>query len=345
MFDIDDDASTAATTTNNLSRFEREQLKIQAQISQLESEAISEKPWALRGEVSSKVRPVNSLLEEDLEIETASRPAPVVTEETTASLEDLIKMRIRDSLFNDVERRIDTKRNNEFDPNRRPLIDESKSSKSLAEEYESEYLRQTTGGIKARTEKDLALEKEHAEIETLLGDLNASLDALSNWHFKPRPSMRDLEVSVEPTGVTALAMEEVIPAVVSDATAQAPQDVYVGPGVKKGEAEMDSADRKKERLRKKRLHKKQKVEREKAVKAKEAAGITVPATHSAIKQGKDRALDKLRKQSNVTIIGGDGDVDKLKGRQGKGGARIIKKGDTLGADKKGANRQSEMLRL
>lgn len=41
-------------------------------------------------------RPVNSLLEEDLEFERVVKPVPVVTEESVSSLEELIKMRILD---------------------------------------------------------------------------------------------------------------------------------------------------------------------------------------------------------------------------------------------------------
>lgn len=46
---------------------------MQEKISKLEKAALAEKPWQLTGEVSAQTRPENSMLEEDLDFDQASR--------------------------------------------------------------------------------------------------------------------------------------------------------------------------------------------------------------------------------------------------------------------------------
>jgi len=51
-------------------------------------------------QVTDASRPKNSALEVDLDFEHNMRPAPVITEEVTATLEDMIKNRIIEVNFN-----------------------------------------------------------------------------------------------------------------------------------------------------------------------------------------------------------------------------------------------------
>jgi U3 small nucleolar RNA-associated protein MPP10 len=79
-----------------LSTHEKQQRALAKQIAELEAEAIGPKDWTLLGEATSRARPENSLLEEDLDFEQVSKVVPVITEEGVKSLEDLIKKRIID---------------------------------------------------------------------------------------------------------------------------------------------------------------------------------------------------------------------------------------------------------
>ena len=67
-------------------------------IEKLEDENVAEKPWQLTGEVNSQHRPLNSLLEEVFSFDHMTRTVPIITEETTKSLEDIIKRRIIDEV-------------------------------------------------------------------------------------------------------------------------------------------------------------------------------------------------------------------------------------------------------
>ncbi|CAG8446321.1 17284_t:CDS:10 [Acaulospora colombiana] len=241
-------------------------------------------------------RPLNSLLEEDLEFDYIAKPVPVITEEVTEKLEDMIKRRILDETFDDVERK--------RDPNFRPFlpsklveVSTEKSKKSLAEIYEEDYVMQTTKDLS--NEKDEALKKEHQEIENSFKELCYKLDALSNFHYTPKPPKPEITVV---TDVPAIAMEEVIPINVSDATLLAPEEVYDKKRREvKGDTEMDLSDKKRSRAEKKRIKKKERAlkEREKKIIEKMNPGM-------GNKHAKKKILDTLIGQKNVTIIDKDG---------------------------------------
>jgi hypothetical protein len=101
-------------------------------------------------------RPKNSALEVELEFDHNTRPAPVITEEVTSSLEDIIKRRIAEEQFDDVQPKPALP---STAPKERVKLDESKSEKGLGEIYEAEYM-QRTGLASAPVSSSDALKKE-----------------------------------------------------------------------------------------------------------------------------------------------------------------------------------------
>jgi U3 small nucleolar RNA-associated protein MPP10 len=157
---------------------------LREQIASLEAENVGKKDWTLMGEASSRARPQNSLLEEDLEFERVMKSVPVITEETVLGLEEVIKARIMEGRFDDVVRLrpIDDK---PFLPSRFFELQDQKSKQSLAQIYEDEYTAAQTGGV-AGEDRDGKLKKEHHEIEKLWEGICGKLDALCNAHFVPK---------------------------------------------------------------------------------------------------------------------------------------------------------------
>jgi len=270
--------------------------KMQETIEKLEEEAIADKHWALKGEVSSKARPLNSLLEEDLEVEHASKPVPVITEEVTQTLEDMIRQRILDNLFDDVERKIDINTlKPKYDPNKQFELFEEQKKQSLSEVYENEYLRQTAGDH--QSEKELELEKRHQEIDELFKKLCQNLDALSNWHYAPKPAKMEMTVV---SNVPTIQMEEVLPIHESENTLLAPEEAYEKPKTDvKGETEIDSSEKKRQRSRRRKI---KKIERKQKEKEQKLRAKILPNSISQKHANKKQALETLTGNKNVTII-------------------------------------------
>lgn len=86
----------SSSHTAPLSTHAKRLAALSAQIASLEQENVGTKPWALAGEAGSRSRPINAILEEDLEFESVGKQVPVVTEEKVKGLEEMIKKRILD---------------------------------------------------------------------------------------------------------------------------------------------------------------------------------------------------------------------------------------------------------
>lgn len=61
-------------TVGAKSSMEMRQERLRARLDQLEDQALAEKPWQMKGEVSASSRPQNSLLEEVVEFDLTTRP-------------------------------------------------------------------------------------------------------------------------------------------------------------------------------------------------------------------------------------------------------------------------------
>ena len=309
--DEEAEQETGSTTTNTkkLSTFEKQQLEIQKQIKQLEEEAVAEKKWALKGEVKAKDRPDDALLTEDLDFERTAKPVPVITNEVSVSLEDMIRRRIQDYNFDDLPRRtiVDMSKNRvklDFE------LSDVKSGKSLAELYEDDYK-----GIDQNQEVSEALQKSHDEISELYKKICYKLDALSSAHFVPKPAQKSLEVRVESSTVV---MEDAQPLTMSTSSTLAPQEVY-----KAGKAESPSEIRLKDgtvmardeltREDKSRIRRANKRRYAKSV-AVAAATASSAAQQPAKKKSKtDSVIKTLSQAKNVTIVNSKGEKYDTKG--------------------------------
>ncbi|AJR67611.1 Mpp10p [Saccharomyces cerevisiae YJM1248] len=286
----------------NLSSFEKQQIEIRKQIEQLENEAVAEKKWSLKGEVKAKDRPEDALLTEELEFDRTAKPVPVITSEVTESLEDMIRRRIQDSNFDDLQRRtlLDITRKSQ-----RPQFELSdvKSSKSLAEIYEDDYTR-------AEDESALSeeLQNAHSEISELYANLVYKLDVLSSVHFVPKPASTSLEIRVE---TPTISMEDAQPLYMSNASSLAPQEIYnVGKAEKDGEIRLKNGVA----MSKEELTREDKNRLRRALKRKRSKA-NLPNVNKRSKR--NDVVDTLSKAKNITVINQKGEKKDVSGKTKK----------------------------
>nr|XP_020462544.1 U3 small nucleolar ribonucleoprotein protein MPP10 [Monopterus albus] len=305
MEDIFGGKTPSSAKSESKSSFEKRQEKMSEKIKELERSALAEKPWQLSGEVTAQARPENSMLEEDVEFEQTSRIPPAITEEATLQIEDIIKQRIKDQAFDDVVRK-EKPKEEVFEYKKRLTLDHEKSKQSLAEIYEQEYLKQTQQ--KTEEEENPA----HVEIQKLMDTLFLKLDALSNFHFTPKPSVPEVKVV---SNLPSITMEEVAPVGTSDATLLAPEEIKEKSkaGDVLGNTEKTSTDKKRERRHKKKVKRLKIKEKEKRQKLKAAGTTGVNKKPSKAELAEN--LKKLTKGGKATILKDEGKDKALQSSQ------------------------------
>ena len=239
------------------SSHELKQERLKKKIEHLENAMLDNRPWQMKGEVKGDNRPQNSLLEEILEFDTTTRPAPIITEEVTMKLEDIIRQRIKDKAFDDVERKVKPS-DIQIEYKKQLVLDQEKSKQSLAQIYEKEFVDQMAKSNPNGDDEEPEEPKEHKEIRADLKKLFEKLDLMSNFFYTPRPAHPELKII---TNLPTIAMEEVAPVAVSDAAMLAPEEVKrKSKGDVVGSGERTKTDKKRERRHKK-VFQKQKFEK------------------------------------------------------------------------------------
>ncbi|KAM4675427.1 U3 small nucleolar ribonucleoprotein MPP10 [Discoglossus pictus] len=287
------------------SSFEKREEKMTEKIESLQKQMLEQKSWQLSGEVTAQKRPENSLLAESLLFDHASRMAPAITEETTMQLEDIIKQRIKDQVWDDVIRKEKPKENT-FEYKKRLTLDHDKSKLSLAEIYEQEY-------VKLNQEKKEEEENpKHVEIQKILDSLFLKLDALSNFHFIPKPPVPEIKVV---SNLPAISMEEVAPVSVSDAALLAPEEIKEKnkAGDIKTNAEKTETDKKRDRRKMKAMKKLKIKEREKRKLLAEKQRAEKGKKYT--KQDAAADLKKITKEGKATVLKDEGKDKALKSSQ------------------------------
>ncbi|KAA0184549.1 hypothetical protein HAZT_HAZT004699 [Hyalella azteca] len=277
------------------SRFEKE-LELETRLRQeLEESNISEKPWALKGEVQAADRPTNSVLTEYLEFRSGAKLRPIINEELCARIERVILDRFRTKAFNDVERKAKLVEN-PFEYKKKMVLDQEKSSKSLSKIYEEEYLKKQRMDTAKKAEEELP---EHKKIRLAYEELEGYLDALSNAHYTPK--LRNPELKIV-SNLPAMQLEENTPVVANDSDLLAPQEITVPVrGLLKGDLEKTSTDKKRERRHKKHKQHLKFTEQEKKISAKVKtaastgkkidADTSAKVVNAALKTGQVKRMD------------------------------------------------------
>ncbi|KAF3918128.1 hypothetical protein AA313_de0200578 [Arthrobotrys entomopaga] len=164
------------------SSYKQGQAQLDDQIRTLEKQNIEQREWVLSGEVDSQHRPFDSLLQEDLEFERIGQPVPVITQTTTASLEDMVKARILRNNFDEIQRRSLASRHTRT-LTLVPELDDSKPRNSLVETYMGVEGKDSVEQINNPNSKSKVLK---TEIRELFVNIDHQLDMLSSKHFVPK---------------------------------------------------------------------------------------------------------------------------------------------------------------
>ena len=181
---------------------------------------MAKKDWVLKGEVSAKQRPKNSLLENYLDFQVTLKNPPIPTQELTDKIESIIIQRIKDEMFDNPARK------KTININKSKIeLNFAKSKEGLGQLYENDFNgdeAQERSGEKINTkEEDVKIK---TEIDLHMEELFNTLDKLSSFYFIPRESNKNLNI----TNIGTITLEDISYAtnVINQKDNKAPSEIY-----------------------------------------------------------------------------------------------------------------------
>ena len=174
--------------------------EIFTQIKEIEEKMISKKEWSTKGEVLGKERPKDSLLTKAMDFEVGLKAPPIPDREYTDKLENMIKQRILDDLFDDPIKKNIINLNEEKKADNDELNFE-KSKKGLGEIYEEKYL----GNEKTENKVD-EIKKECDDLCNKLFDIFKSM---TNGSATPYGLKGKKEQDINITNIPAIQIEDI----------------------------------------------------------------------------------------------------------------------------------------
>lgn len=329
------DGEPSAPHPSRRSRHEIAQARLAAEIGRLEAANVAKRDWTLSGEARAADRPINSLLEEDLDFERAGKPVPVITNEVSEDIEAMIKRRILAREFDEVIRRRPDNLATETIRRGRFELDDTKPQQSLAEIYEAEHLRTTNPDTYLdATSKKLKQDTEAAE--ALWKEVSAKLDVLCSLHYRPKPPQASISVVAD---VPAITIEDARPSTGADmgggATSMlAPQEIYVAGEdhgkedkkreiITKGGAAVSREEMEQDNKKRRRRRTKERIRKSGGDKALPAAAAAAAGGTKNVANGVENKKKKTTekevmsqlKMGGVRIIGKKGDIRDVNGKK------------------------------
>ena len=184
---------------NSSSNSDFDENEIFSQIKRIEEKMISnKKDWSTKGEVLGKERPKDSLLSKPMDFEVGLKAPPIPDREFTDKLENMIKQRILDDLFDDPIKKDIINLNEQKKAENE--LDFEKSKRGLGEIYEDKYL----GNEKTESKID-EIKKECDDLCNKLFDI---FKQMTNGSATPYGIKGKKEDSVNITNIPAIQIED-----------------------------------------------------------------------------------------------------------------------------------------